>query len=354
MRIRPPIPMARLAALLCSVATALALPAVAHADAFAPAAGDVLTGVSGLGSVSAFAAQVGKRPAVLGSFKNWGSPLRDAFGEADASGTGLVLNISTGGYGNREIITPQAIASGGGDGYLIGLNGRIADRGAPVFVRFDAEMNQSNNDYCAFDQSGRSRGPAHSAQAFKQAWRRVALILRGGPVADIDGRLRALGLPALNTSEASLPPAPVSLMWVPQVAGTPDTAANSAAAYWPGAAYVDWVGTDFYSKYPNYAGLERFYNQFRDKPFVFGEWALWGPDAPGWVDQLFAFMRSHARVQMALYNQGMNPDGPFRLRRFPAALRAIRRGIAGPRFLTHDASLLPSAPTTAAVSRRAA
>jgi hypothetical protein len=45
---------------------------------------------------------------------------------------------------------------------------------------------------------------------------------------------------------------------------------------------------------------------------------------------------------MALYNQGMNPNGPVRLRRFPAGLRAIRHGLAGPRFLDQDASLLPS------------
>ena len=328
---------------LCCVAIALALPAAARADSFAPGPGQVLTGVSGLGSLSAFATQVGKRPALLGSFKNWGSPLRDAFGQASASGAGLVLHISTGGYGNREIISPLAIARGDGDGYLIGLNATIADYGAPVFVRFDAEMNQANNDYSAFDQSGRSRGPAHATQAFKQAWRRVALILRGGPVAGIDSRLQALGLPPLNTSEASLPPAPVSLMWVPQVAGTPDIPANSAAAYWPGSDYVDWVGTDFYSMYPNFSGLQRFYNGFPGKPFAFGEWALWGSDAPGWVDQLFAFIRSHGRVQMALYNQGMNPNGPFRLRRFPAGLRAIRRGLAAPRFLEQDARLLPPA-----------
>jgi hypothetical protein len=322
---------------------ALASPVAARADTFAPAPGHVLTGVSGLGSVSDFAAQVGKRPALLGSFKNWGSPLRDAFDQAAGSGTGLVLHISTGGYGNREIISPLAIARGSGDGYLIGLNAGIAGYGAPVFVRFDAEMNQANNDYSAFDQSGRSRGPAHSTQAFQQAWRRVALILRGGPVAAIDGRLQALGLPALNTSEASLPSPPVSLLWVPQVAGTPDIPANSAAAYWPGSDYVDWVGTDFYSMYPNFSGLERFYRQFAGKPFVFAEWALWGSDAPGWVDQLFAFMRSHGRVRMALYNQGMNPNGPFRLRRFPAGLRAVRHGLAGPRFLDQDPSLLPPA-----------
>ena len=46
---------------------------------------------------------------------------------------------------------------------------------------------------------------------------------------------------------------------------------------------------------------------------MFGEWALWGGDDPGFVDRLFGFISSHPRVRMALYNQGARTDGPFRL-----------------------------------------
>ena len=120
---------------------------------------------------------------------------------------------------------------------------------------------------------------------------------------------------------------------VPQTAGSPDTAANSAAAYYPGGAYVDWVGTDFYSLYPNFSGLQRFYGEYPGKPFVFGEWALWNGDDAGWVDGLFAFMSSHPRVRMALYNQGERENGPFRLSRFANSRREIRRLIAAPRYL---------------------
>ena len=64
-------------------------------------------------------------------------------------------------------------------------------------MRLLAEMNQANNGYSAFDRNGRSRGPSHSTAAFRNAWRRSALILRGGPRAAIDARLRALHLTAL-------------------------------------------------------------------------------------------------------------------------------------------------------------
>src|ERR1019366_6338154 len=128
---------------------------------------------------------------------------------------------------------------------------------------------------------------------------------------------------------------PVSFLWVPQTAGSPDTQANSPGAYYPGDAYVDWVGTDFYSLYPNFSGLQRFYAEYPRKPFVFGEWALWNGDDPGWVSQLFSFIASHPRVHMALYNQAEREDGPFRLSRYPSSRREIKQLIASPRFLAY-------------------
>ena len=35
---------------------------------------------------------------------------------------------------------------------------------------------------------------------------------------------------------------------------------------------------------------------------------------------------------MLIYNQGLNPNGPFRLAAHPAASRELRRMLAGPRF----------------------
>jgi hypothetical protein len=119
---------------------------------------------------------------------------------------------------------------------------------------------------------------------------------------------------------------------VPQVAGAPDTAANAPSAYWPGAAYVDWVGTDFYSKFPNWAGLERFYKHSYGKPFVFGEWALWGSDNPGFVHQLFAWARSHKRVRMLTYNQGNRSSGPFQLKLYPRGRVQLLKELASPTF----------------------
>jgi hypothetical protein len=319
-----------LAALLCLLAAAPARAAV-----FGPPPGKVFTGMTGSLSTSLFGAQVGKHPAVLGYFTEWYGGNAAGFTAARATHSRLMLHISTThGYGQPEHVTPLGIARGQGDSYLLALNRKIAEFGEPVYVRLMAEMNQTNNAYCAFNRNGSSRGPAHSTAAFKNAWRRAALILRGGPVSAIDAELAGLHLPPVAGKDGGdlLPEPQVSLLWVPQTEGSPAIARNSARAYWPGARYVDWVGTDFYSKFPNFSKLETFYRDFK-KPFVFGEWALWGGDDPGFVSRLFRFVNTHRRVQMMLYNQGNDPNGPFRLKRFPRARAAIRHQLRSARYL---------------------
>jgi hypothetical protein len=163
--------------------------------------------------------------------------------------------------------------------------------GEPAYARLLAEMNQANNGYSAFDRNGRSRGPAHSTKAFRAAWRRSALILRGGPVAAIDKQLRALRLPAVKGDSEDLPRPQVALLWVPQTEGSPAIAANAPRAYWPGGRYVDWVGTDFYSRFPNFDKLERFYARSAASPSCSANGryggamtrASCGVSSPGWA-----------------------------------------------------------------------
>jgi hypothetical protein len=133
---------------------------------------------------------------------------------------------------------------------------------------------------------------------------------------------------------AELPRPDVALMWVPQTRGTPDIPANMPRAYWPGGEYVDWVGTDFYSRFPNFHWLEDFYRDFPGKPFVFGEWAMWGRDDPAFVRRLFGWIAAHPRVKMQLYNQGKLSDGPFRLVRYPRSRAALRDELRHRRHLT--------------------
>jgi hypothetical protein len=307
--------------LLAALVTLLAA-APASGDAFLPPGGAVWHGVAG-GSASAFARETGHDPDVFQLFAEWGN-VEWALRRADASDLPFMLHLSTAdGPGTRERISPAQIASGRGDAFLVGLGERLAERDEPLYLRLMAEMNGPWNQYCAFDANGRPR-PGHSTRQFRNAWRRIALILRGGRREAVDRALRRLRLPAVKSGEGDLPRAPVALMWVPHNATALSIAANAPRKYWPGSRYVDWVGTDFYGQNPNWAALERIYDEFRGKPFVFGEWALWGRDDPGFVKRVFAFARSHRRVRMLIYNQGFRADGPFRLKRYPRARRALR------------------------------
>jgi hypothetical protein len=324
--------MRRLALLLGCIGL-LAIAPAASADPLLPPPGKVFSGMSGGQSVGLFERQTGNHPTVFGFFTKFFGANEFIFRGAERAGSRLMLHISTqDGYGTREIVTPRGISRGDGDRYLVNLNRRIAEHGQPTYIRLMAEMNQANNGYSAFDRGGRSRGPAHSTAAFKQAWRRSTLILRGGTVADIDAKLRGLGLPPVQTGAEALPQPQIAMVWVPQTRGTPDIPANMPRAYWPGSAYVDWVGTDFYSRFPNFHWLEDFYREFGGKPFVFAEWALWGADDPGFVTRLFSWVGSHPRARMVLYNQGALTNGPFRLNRYPRSRAALHAALSHRRF----------------------
>jgi hypothetical protein len=329
----------RLAALALAV-IALAVPAAASGAVLLPPSGKVYAGVTGGYSNASYARETGAHPAVFQFFSSFGGSMEYMFEGAETGRSRLAIHISTL-HGGREVVTPRGIARGQQDAYLVRLNERIAQSGKPVYIRLMSEMNGYWNPYSAFDANGRSRGRSHSTGAFKQAWRRAVLIVRGGEVDALNARLGRLGLPPLPSNRSELPRPDVAFQWVPQVAGAPDIRANAPRAYWPGRRYVDWVGTDFYSKFPNWTGLERFYGQFRGKPFVFAEWAIWDRDDPAFVRRLFRWSRTHRRVRMMLYNQGKPSPGTFRLRRYPRARSELRRQLRRPRFAEYAPEYRP-------------
>jgi beta-mannanase len=201
---------------------------------------------------------------------------------------------------------PGAIARGAGDQYLIRLAGSLARTGRPAYLRFLAEMNNCNVAWSSYGCDGRRRNADHSPARFKQAWKRAYLVMHGGPTAAIDHELHVLGLPALRTTRDRLPQGQVAMMWTPMTGGSPMIAALRPQVYWPGRQWVDWVGTSFYSRFPNFRWLEPFYRTFaqgQHRPFAFGEWAMWGADSAPFAEQLFAWVHSHQRVRMMIYNQ---------------------------------------------------
>jgi hypothetical protein len=329
-----------LAGLLFAACVASASPAVAK-PYLAPA-GKVMVGVAGGRTSDGYERAAGKRPAVFQFFVAWGDRFQYAYRRAGDADAGLMVHLSTyNGPNTEERTAPRDIALGREDRYLQALGRDFAAYGRPVYLRLFSEMNNAANPYSAYHANGAARGAAHTQYWFRQAWRRVHLILNGGRVADVNRELRGLGQPRLRNlkppSQAGGPRLArprVALQWVPMTAGSPNIAGNRPWAYWPGQRYVDWVGTDFYSRFPNFAGLNRFYKDTRyaGKPFVFGEWGMWGRDDAAFMRRFFGWVAAHPRVRMLSYFQGNLPTSEFRLYRYPRAASVMRRELRAKRY----------------------
>jgi hypothetical protein len=321
---------------LVAIVAALACATSAAAYPYLPPSGKVFHGVAAGYSVSDFRARTGRAPEIWSHFVVFGGSYGYAIHDDQRVGARLMLAINTAKSQNTSgVISPGQIARGRGDGYLIRLNGSLAALGQPSYIRFLAEMNNCHVAWSSHDCSGAARDADHSAGRYKQAFRRAYLVLHGGPVAQIDSSLRALGMPALRSSRTTLPSAQVAMMWSPMTGGSPMIAALDPGVFWPGRKWVDWVATSFYSRFPNFRWLDPFYKRFAQDqrlPFAFGEWAMWGSDSASFASELYGWVHTHKRARMMIYNQGDNPDGPFRLKRFPSAARVIRRALTAPLF----------------------
>jgi hypothetical protein len=321
---------------LWAVLASLWFVAGATARPYAPPGNHVYAGLTGGTSITPYQRMVAKHPAVFETYTMWNSSTAWLRSPDRSFRSRVGLHISTSpGYGQAGVISPEGIALGRSDRFLVRLNRDLAHSGRIFYVRLMAEMNGYWNAYAAFNANGAFRGVQNSPHSYVQAWRRSVLILRGGATSAINQRLGRLGLPRLTAPKRELPRPKVAFLWVPQDAGSPQITANEPAAFWPGAGYVDWVGTDFYASYPNFALLDRFYSEFSGKPFVLSEWALYGADAPGFVRALFGWIRTHSRVRMLNYYQGFDPSGPANLAHYPASRMALRRALSSSRFLAY-------------------
>ncbi len=324
--------LAVLAIALGALASATA-PALGGNRALLPPKNKIYAGVSDTGSKQAyfdFTEAVRRHVPVLQAFEPWGGPLKEARQRWNRTETRGMLSLSTSPcYECKEVISPGQIKSGRGDGYLIRLNQFLTEWDRPVYIRLMAEMNGHWNPYAAFNEDGSSRGRDHKTFQFRKAWRRVVIIVRGGPRRKINRKLVRLGLPKLKRGDNSKSPRrlrrpDVAFLWVPQTHGSPRIRRNRPAAYWPGGRYVDWIGADIYGKYPNFEGLDRLYNARRKFPFMIGEWSPWDYDNPGFVNALHEWVESHKRAKMLIYYQGFGDPNPFQIQKYPKSRAALR------------------------------
>jgi len=221
-------------------------------------------------------------------------------------------------------------------------------------VRPLGEPNRCLNAWAGVECDGELKGGEFSAYWYKQAFRRISAVSRGGLTTEaLNLELAEIGLPPLNRTKGenpvSLPSAPVSIIWSPLPAGSPRVKGNFPGNYWPGSRWVDWVGTDFYSKYPVWEDLERFYEgkQWKNKPVAITEWAMQEEDEPRFAKELVHWVVAHKRVQMLTYYQGFGPGNVYELSLYPRAKNTYGKMIRRANFLPYaeyNAGLLPPLP----------
>jgi len=334
-----------------------------HPQAFAPRPGRIFHGVSettaGVRGVRRFSLEVGAHPAVVEDFYSWGVPLSTgALRRWHRERARGVLSLSTAPGGGAEVITPRQIAQGRDDHYLLRDNEAVAGSKQTVYLRPMAEMNSFYNPYSAFNSDG-SKRRGHTTNQYVDAWRRIAIVVRGGTVASINSRLRKLGLPRLLRANSNRDPVyraesihhhtlahpHVALIWNPQTISNPSIRANAPAKYWPGRKYVDWVGADIYSKFATpgvKSALRRFQHTYHHYPFVLGEYGPWDNDYHGrFTRWLFRWERRHRQVRMAIYYRSTDPNSAYDITNYGSARHDLRKILRAHRFMAFAPELRP-------------
>ncbi|MCW2960092.1 MAG: beta-mannanase [Thermoleophilia bacterium] len=265
----------------------------------------------------------------------WTRALIERFRQALRGDYRLMVHIGPMTHDGEEGRSPGEVARGVADQYLLDLGRIVNESGQYLYVRPPGEMNGSWSPWSAFDADGAPRDADHAALQYRRAFIRIAEIVRGGSVAQIDRRLVAQGMPPLDTDDVHLPRSGrVALVWNPQSQGSPNVRGNQPADYYPGRAWVDYVANDMYAQRRRaaWATNEAFYEQYATQhPYMMAEWAPWELDDPAFVTRMFDWVATHPRTVALIYYHGTG-DHTFHLTHKPDSLAAYRRGAAAPRY----------------------
>jgi hypothetical protein len=329
-------------AALAAILLGLAGPANAGAGTLAPRGKKIFFGVSDTGNPAdfgQFSDALNKHPALIESFRSWGSDFPESIERWQTARARPVLHFTTADpKDGHELITPWAIARGYGDDYLIRLNRLFWAKRMPAYLRPLGEPNRCINPYASYDCAGKPRDAAHRPRWYRLAFRRMFVILHGGGKRrQIDRRLAKAGVPPLRSDVGGLPRAPIAVIWGTLPAGSPTTPRNRPRHFYPGNDYVDWVGTDLYSDNQNWKALAGLYRRYPGKPFALPEFGVSGGDDPAFMRRLTTWVLRHRRCKLLVYYQDFGSASSYRLQNYPASLNVLRDAL-------HHKAFPPYAP----------
>ncbi|OAH16298.1 glycoside hydrolase family 26 protein [Streptomyces jeddahensis] len=249
--------------------------------------------------VERFAKTVGKKPNVVGSYSSWG----DAF---NTEGARNVFDYGGLPYVSWEPFKPglEKIADGSQDAYIKKFAASVREVDVPVAISFGHEMNGQ-----WYPWGTKKETP----EAFVKAWRHIHDVFQDAG--------------ALN----------VIWVWSPNIINP--VPAVKLKPYWPGDAYVDWVGIVGYWTLTGaktfdtlYGPTRRQVREFTDKPFLITETSSEpGERRRADVRQLIGGVKADKDViGFVWFNIRKRAD--WRIQSSPLALAEFRRLIADDDF----------------------
>jgi mannan endo-1,4-beta-mannosidase len=243
-----------------------------------------------------FARAAGRQPNLVGYYSGWAEPFAKSFAE-QVRGHGAVPIVQI----DPAYAMIEEIAVGGYDAYLRAYADSVRDFAHSVVIGFGHEMNAPWYSW------GYEHVPA---RVFVVAWRHIVTVFRG------QGADNVIWLWTINADSPSTGP---------------------AATWWPGPAYVTWVGIDGYYVRPSdtfdsvFGRTIRQVRTFTGKPVLLSETAV-GPAAGVFkITSLFAGMRRYRTLGLVWFDiaqqQGIYHQD-WRIEDNPAAAAAFRRGVS--------------------------
>lgn len=235
-----------------------------------------LPGLTEQVSVTTREAQLGRKYALNSHYYDWADPFPGPAESADTTAGRTPMDTWWG-------IDPRQIVNGSQDGLITTRAKAVAAYGRPMFLRWGAEM---NGNWYAWSGTKVGNDPT----VFVAAWRHIHDIFT-----------------AVGVHNAAW-------VWAPNAdshpGGTDVTSWNSWRNYYPGDAYVDWVGIDGYNwgatdswqsfgqvvgpVYADYAGR---------KPIMIAETGSLesGGNKAAWLAEAAVWIKAHRSVMAFVY-----------------------------------------------------
>lgn len=270
--------------------------------------------VNGMDNLASFQSTIGKKMAVVLWFHYWCVP----FPSAEADGVvnnGSIPLITWEPWISNAAGTLEAIASGSYESYVTDFMQAAKDWGKPLFLRFAHEMNGNWYPWDGFHNGGAGSGP----ERYKRAWIYIY---------NVKNRVGANN---------------VYMVWCPNNTNLPSEDWNNLAAYYPGDAYVEWVGMDGYNwGYGSWQNFDSIFNTIyqaltalTSKPLMIGEFASaeQGGSKAAWITDAFSQIKDHYTKIKLFCWFNINKERDWRVDSSSASAAALKQALQDDYFL---------------------